>query len=237
LSAIRFGTDGWRGVIGEDFTEANAALVVQAAAGVWAAEGDRRRPIVVGYDTRRNSRAVAEQSAEILAAHGWRVLLSDRPVPTPLVSLTVVERGAAGGVVVTASHNPARFNGIKLKAPFGGSVPPEFTAKVEDAIGAPTPQCRAGGGGGVERVDLVPAYLERIRARIDARRRPPRPLRIVADALHGAADGLIQALVPPGWGEVALLHDAGADPPAPRRAGRRGPPPVGRPRARDRRRR
>jgi phosphomannomutase len=208
LSAIRFGTDGWRGVIGEDFTEANAALVVQAAAGVWAAEGDRRRPIVVGYDTRRNSRAVAEQSAEILAAHGWRVLLSDRPVPTPLVSLTVVERGAAGGVVVTASHNPARFNGIKLKAPFGGSVPPEFTAKVEDAIGAPTPQCRAGGGGGVERVDLVPAYLERIRARIDARRRPPRPLRIVADALHGAADGLIQALVPPGWGEVALLHDA-----------------------------
>ena len=208
MSAIRFGTDGWRGVIGEEFTEANAALVVGAASGVWAAEGDRRGPIVVGYDTRRNSRAVAEQSADILAADGWHVLLSDRPVPTPLVSFTVVERGAAGGVVVTASHNPARFNGIKLKAPFGGSVPPEFTAKVEAAIDAATPQRRAGGGGRIDRVDLVPPYLERIRSRIDASRRPPRPLRIVADALYGAADGLIQALVPPHWGEVTLLHDA-----------------------------
>ena len=119
---IAFGTDGWRGVIGEEFTEANAARVVQAAAEVWAAEGDRSRPIVVGYDTRRNSRAVAEQSADILAAEGWRVLLADRPVPTPLVSFTVVERGATGGLVVTASHNPARFNGIKLKAPFGGAT-------------------------------------------------------------------------------------------------------------------
>jgi phosphomannomutase len=208
LTAIKFGTDGWRGVIGEDFTETNAALVAQAAAEVWAAEGDRSRPIVVGYDTRRNSRAVAEQSAEILAAHGWPVLLADRPVPTPLVSFTVVERGATGGLVVTASHNPARFNGIKLKAPFGGSASPEFTAKVEAAIAAASPQCRAGGGGRIEQVDLVPAYLERIRTRIDASRRPPRPLRIVADALHGAADGLIRALVPPEWGEVTLLHDA-----------------------------
>jgi phosphomannomutase len=211
LTAIKFGTDGWRGVIGEDFTEANAALVVAAASEVWAAEGDLRRPIVVGYDTRRNSRAVAEQAADILATDGWHVLLSDRPVPTPLVSFTVVEREATGGVVVTASHNPARFNGIKLKAPFGGSAPPEFTAKVEAAIAAASPQCRAGGGGRVERMDLVPAYLERIRSRIDASRRPPRPLRIVADALHGAADGLIRELVPPGWGEVTLLHDA-ADP-------------------------
>jgi len=208
MTEIKFGTDGWRGVIGDDFTEATAARVVQAAAEVWAADGDRSRPIVVGYDTRRNSRAVAEQSAEILAVHGWRVLLSDRPVPTPLVSFTVVERGAAGGVVVTASHNPARFNGIKLKAPFGGSMPSEFTARVETALSAGTPQCGAGGGGRVERVNLVPAYLDRLKSRIDARARPARPLRIVADALYGATDGLVRALVPPAWGEVALLHDA-----------------------------
>jgi phosphomannomutase len=208
VTAIKFGTDGWRGVIGEDFTEANAALVVQAAAEVWAAGGDRAGPIIVGYDTRRNSRAVAEQSADILATHGWRVLLADRPVPTPLVSFSVVHHRAAGGLVVTASHNPARFNGIKLKAPFGGSVPPEFTAKVEAAIDARRPQGRDAGGGRIDRVDLVPAYLERLRSRIDVIRAPARPLRIVADALFGATDGLLRSLVPPAWGEVALLHDA-----------------------------
>ena len=123
MTAIKFGTDGWRGVIDEDFTEANAATVVQAAAETWAADADRGRPIVVGYDTRRNSRAVAELAADILAANGWRTLLADRPVPTPLVSFSVVRHRAVGGLVITASHNPARFNGIKLKAPFGGLHP------------------------------------------------------------------------------------------------------------------
>ncbi len=203
---IKFGTDGWRGVIDEDFTEASAARVVQAAAEVWAAEADRTRPIVVGYDTRRNSRAVADLAAGILAANGWQVLLADRPVPTPVVSFSVVREGAAGGLVVTASHNPARFNGIKLKAPFGGSVPPEFTAKVEAAIGATPPPSGAGGDRRVTRVDLVPPYLERIRTRVLADRRPARPLRIVADALHGATGGLMRSLVPPAWGEVRLLH-------------------------------
>jgi phosphomannomutase len=212
VTAIKFGTDGWRGVIGEEFTEANAALVVHAAGEVWAADdADRRRPLVVGYDTRDKSRTVAEQSAAILAGQGWPVILSDRPVPTPLVSFTVVERGALGGLVITASHNPARFNGIKLKAPFGGSMPPEFTARVEAALVARSPQCRAGGGGRVERVNLVDAYLERLRSRIDARARPARPLRIVADALYGATAGMIGSLVPPAWGEVRILH-AEADP-------------------------
>jgi phosphomannomutase len=211
--SIRFGTDGWRGVIGDDFTEANAALVVQAAAETWARQaGGRTRPIVVGYDTRANSRAIADLAAGILAADGWPVVMADRPVPTPLVSFTVVARGAAGGLVVTASHNPARFNGIKLKAPFGGSAPPEFTAEVEAALGRvgprpPSPPDRAR----IERLDLVPAYLERIRSRVDADRRPPRRLRIVADALHGATGGLFRDLVPERWGDVRVLHEA-ADP-------------------------
>ena len=208
MTAIKFGTDGWRGVIDEDFTEANAATVVQAAAETWAADADRGRPIVVGYDTRRNSRAVAELAADILAANGWRTLLADRPVPTPLVSFSVVHHGAAGGLVITASHNPARFNGIKLKAPFGGSISPEFTASIEAALGRTPPRrtTSAAERRRIEPVDLLPAYLERIRTRVLADRRPPRPLRIVADALHGATDGLLQALVPPAWGEVRLLH-------------------------------
>jgi len=205
---IRFGTDGWRGVIGEDFTEENAARVVQAVAEVWAAEpGAAGRPLVVGYDTRRLSREVAELAAEVLAANDWAVLLADRPVPTPLVSFTVVDRNAAGGLVVTASHNPARFNGIKLKAAFGGSASPELTARVEGLVGR-TPPRRPGPAdrARIEMLDLVPPYLDRLRSRIRPERAPARPLFVVADALHGAADGLLRALVPADWGEVRLLH-------------------------------
>ena len=128
---------------------------------------------MVGYDTRFNSRPVAHLAADILAANGWRVLLADRPVPTPVVSYSVIARGAAGGLVVTASHNPARFNGIKLKGSFGGSATPEFTARVEAALGRiPPRRTPAAGGGRVETVDLLPDYLERLRSRIAVDRRP-----------------------------------------------------------------
>jgi phosphomannomutase len=211
-SPVRFGTDGWRGIIGEDFTEANAARVVQAAADAWAEEEAPARPLVVGYDTRARSREVADLAAEILAANGRRVVLADRPVPTPLVSFTVTRLGAQGGLVVTASHNPARFNGIKLKGAFGGSASPEFTARVEARIGRVAPR-RASGAerARVERLDLLPPYLDRLRRLIQAERRPRRPLFVVADALHGAADGLLREVVPPAWATVRLLHET-ADP-------------------------
>jgi phosphomannomutase len=209
--AIRFGTDGWRGIIGEEFTETRAAVLVQAVADVWAAEPDADRPLVVGYDTRLNSRAVANLAADILAANGRRVLLADRPVPTPVVSFAVTTLGAQGGLVVTASHNPARFNGIKLKGAFGGSAPPEFTAAVEAQIGRTPVRRPPAPRGAIERVDVLPPYLERLRGRVFRDRRAPRPLRIVADALHGATGGLFRALVPPGWGEVKVLHET-ADP-------------------------
>jgi phosphomannomutase len=164
---------------------------------------------VVGYDTRFNSRPVAHLAADILAANGWRVLLADRPVPTPVVSYSVIAREAAGGLVVTASHNPARFNGIKLKGAFGGSATPDFTGRVEAALDRTPPRRRpAAGAGGVEPVDLLPDYLARLRSRVALDRTPARPLRIVADALHGAANGLMTALVPPAWGEVRILHGA-----------------------------
>jgi phosphomannomutase len=211
VTSIRFGTDGWRGVIGEDFTEANCALVVDAAARVWEAdEGGPRRPLVVGHDTRANSRRIAELAGDRLATRGWRVLLADRPVPTPAVSYAVTARGAAGGLVVTASHNPPRFNGIKLKGAFGGSAPPEFTARVEAALGgAGPPGGRAAGA--VETVDLLPAYVARLGTRIAADRRPPRRLRVLGDALHGATGDLLAAVVPAAWAEVRVLH-ANPDP-------------------------
>src|SRR5262245_39580991 len=210
LTPIRFGTDGWRGVIAEDFTEANAAAVAQAAATVWAEEAaGPTRPLVVGYDTRFNSRTVAHLAADILAANGWRVLLADGPVPTPVVSYAVTVYEAAGGLVVTASHNPARFNGIKLKGPFGGSATSEFTTRVEAALGRTEPRrLPAAGRGRVGPIDLLPVYLDRLRSGIVVDRRPARPLRIVGDALHGATNGLLRALVPAAWGEVRILHGA-----------------------------
>jgi phosphomannomutase len=203
---IRFGTDGWRGVIGETFTEANAVRVVQAAAETWAEEDGATCPLVVGYDTRHRSEAVARLVAEVLAANGRHVILADRPVPTPLVSFAVTALSAQGGLVVTASHNPARFNGLKVKAAFGGSASPAFTARVEARIGRSAPRRQPAAGGRIERADLLPPYLARIRSRVLTEARPARPLRIVADALHGATNGLLRALVPPGWGRVELLH-------------------------------
>ena len=212
MTAIRFGTDGWRGVIAEDFTEAHALAVADAAGAAWRAEAPgTARPLVVGYDTRFNSRRVAGLVAERLAGHGWRVLLADRPVPTPAVSYAVTAEGAAGGLVVTASHNPARFNGIKLKAPFGGSATPEFTARVEAALRDAGGPAGPGGRGGVITVDLLPGYLARLRSRLGVAAAPARPLRIVGDALHGATGDLLRTLVPAAWGEVRVLH-ASPDP-------------------------
>jgi phosphomannomutase len=204
---IRFGTDGWRGVIAEDFTEANAARVVQAAAEAWAETGAGGRPVVVGYDTRFNSRRVAGQAAAILAANGHPVVLTGGPVPTPLVSFAVTSLGAAGGLVVTASHNPARFNGLKLKSAAGGSAAPEFTARVEGALGRTPP--RQPGPGDLARVetrDLVPPYLACLRRLVRADRAPARPLLVLGDALHGATGTLLGALVPPGWGTVRAVR-------------------------------
>ncbi len=137
---IRFGTDGWRAVIAEGFTFENVARAAQAyadfvrrqhAEGHAAREETARPHVVVGFDRRFLSEHFAERAAEVLAGNEIEVSLFDADVPTPLVSWAVRERGAAGGVVITASHNPATFNGFKIKAPWGGSATPETTAAVE----------------------------------------------------------------------------------------------------------
>src|SRR5262249_47416029 len=126
---IRFGTDGWRAVVADDFTYERVRAVSQAVA--WLLEGDPR-PVVVAHDTRYCAELFAREVARVLAGGGRRVLLLDRPVPTPVASWTVVDRAAAGAVVVTASHNPPEFNGLKYKPDFGGSAPPEVTARIEE---------------------------------------------------------------------------------------------------------
>ena len=122
---IKFGTDGWRGIIADDFTFANVARCAQGLADYLRAEGSAARGLVVGFDTRFASREFAETVASVAAGNGIPVQLCREPAPTPVISHEVVQRSAAGGVVITSSHNPAAWSGFKFKSAAGGSASPE----------------------------------------------------------------------------------------------------------------
>ena len=138
MNHIKFGTDGWRAVIAEDFTFGNVDRVTQATADFW-----KRNPVpgtlqkaVVGYDRRFLSDQFARRAAEVLAGNGFEVILTSEPTPTPAVSYMVKKEKAIGGVMITASHNPPAFNGFKLKSHFGGSAEPAICQAVETLLGA-----------------------------------------------------------------------------------------------------
>jgi phosphomannomutase len=136
MSSIKFGTDGWRAVIAEDFTFANVERVAQATADFWKEnpiEGTEARA-VVGYDRRFMSDQFARRTAEVLAGNGFEVILTNEPTPTPAVSYLVKKERAVGGVMITASHNPPAFNGFKLKAWYGGSAEPSICQAVEGLL-------------------------------------------------------------------------------------------------------
>src|SRR3989304_5077872 len=127
-SPIKFGTDGWRGVIAEDFTFANVRVCAQSVAQFLKAHGLADRGLVVGFDPRFASEEFAAAVAEVVAANGIKVYLCDRPAPTPVVTYAILEKKAGGAVVITASHNPARWNGFKYRPEYAGSAPPAVTA-------------------------------------------------------------------------------------------------------------
>src|SRR6267154_555389 len=122
MTSIKFGTDGWRGIIAEDFTFANARAVAQAISRYVVRGEDARKGVIVGYDHRYASDTVARMVAEVVSSTGTPVFLCDKPCPTPAVSQLVRQRNAAGGIVVTASHNPYYWNGLKYKASYGSSA-------------------------------------------------------------------------------------------------------------------
>src|SRR5579871_2173025 len=133
---IKFGTDGWRGVIADDFTFENVRRVAGAIASYVRKKEDPRKGVVIGYDTRFGSRRFAEAAAEIIALAGVPVKLANDYTPTPAVSYAVKKLGAAGGVMVTSSHNPWNWNGVKFKANFGGSATPAIMKKIEGELAA-----------------------------------------------------------------------------------------------------
>src|ERR1700739_1181975 len=134
MDLIRFGTDGWRGIIAEDVTCVNARIVAHAIARYVVRGEDARQGVLIGYDHRFASDTIAAAVADTISATGTPVWLADKPCPTPAISLLVRQRGAAGGIVVTASHNPYRWNGIKYKASYGSSALPSIVAQIESEL-------------------------------------------------------------------------------------------------------
>src|SRR5262249_29148011 len=132
---IKFGTDGWRGIIADTFTFENVRYAAQATADFLKTVEGAERSVFIGFDVRFLSPKFAHLAAEVFAGNGFGVLLMDRPYPTPYVSFEVRRRRLAGGIVITASHNPPIFNGFKVKAHFGGSATPAITAKIEEYLG------------------------------------------------------------------------------------------------------
>lgn len=258
LASIRFGTDGWRAVIAEDFTFANLERVAQAYADyllqqtrnsstssgekllqqlvavgqlssdeaetpmfrhvVSQAVGDEKPAsetvvsplVVVGYDRRFLSEHFAQRAAEVLAGNGLQVTLFSEAAPTPLVSWAVREQNAAGGVVITASHNPPDFNGFKIKASFGGSAPPEITAAVESLVDAQPPR-RADklmiDDGARARLDsATESYRAQIASYVDLERIRQASMRVVIDPMHGSGGRWVESFLREGQLEAETIR-------------------------------
>jgi phosphomannomutase len=197
LDKIKFGTDGWRGVIAEDFTFANVQRVTEAVAQYIREEGDPAKGLVVGYDTRFLSAEFAQHASEVVAAAGIPVMLGDRATPTPAVSYAVVARQTAGAIMITASHNPYRWNGVKFKAPYGGSAAPSIMRRIEihlhrlDRSGTRPRKRRPAP---IQTVDLVGPYLERLKSFVHLDRIRSSGRRFVIDPMFGAARGCLARL-------------------------------------------
>jgi phosphoglucomutase len=207
---IRFGTSGWRAVIADEFTDANASLVIRAIARLVVRGEHRDRPVVVGNDTRFMSERFVAVAGDILAAHGLTALVCDRPTPTPVIAYTVRKRGAAGAINFTASHNPPEYLGIKFSAADGAPALPEVTSEIEAEIaklqdGADDASTVAGGR--VERIDPSADYLADLAGKIDFDVIAAAKLKIAYDPLWGTGRGYLNAALAERGVEVTTLHD------------------------------
>jgi phosphomannomutase len=194
MTAIKFGTDGWRGIIADDFTYANARIVAHAIARYVVRGEDARKGVLIGYDHRFASDKFAETVAETISATGTPVWITDKPCPTPAISLLVRQRKAAGGLMITASHNPSQWNGIKYKASYGSSALPSIVAQIETELagvlesGVPPLPPRADLA---QMLEPRAPYIEAIETLVDWDRLRKAKFRYVSDAMHGSASGIL----------------------------------------------
>ncbi len=199
-SPIRFGTDGWRAVIGDEFTFENVRACAQATALQVRETGLADRGMVVGYDTRFASEEFAAAAAEVLAANGIPVYLCDRPAPTPVIGYAILQRKAAGSVVITASHNPSQYSGFKVRTEYAGAAPPEVLTRIEALLArsgrAPRlPLAEAKAKGLVETFDPRPEYLAHVSELVELGSLRAAGLQVVVDSMHGAGAGYLRRLL------------------------------------------
>jgi phosphomannomutase len=200
---IKFGTDGWRAVIADDFTYANVRRIADATGQVLSADHPGGL-VLVGYDTRFEAGSFAAAVASVLSAHGLQVRLSDRFLPTPALSWATDRSDAIGAVMLTASHNPAEYCGFKIKTGDGGSAPPAVTARVEAAL--PESDPGPGSAGVFDTVNLVADYLEALKGFVDGEAIRRAGLKVVVDPLYGAGQGFLAAEMRDLGVDVIELH-------------------------------
>ncbi len=198
---IKFGTDGWRSLVAEDFTFANVRAVTQAIAQYLIAHPakGRARKVLVGYDTRPLGDKFAVAVAEVFAGNGFQVLLTETPMPTPAVSFSIREFKLQGGIVVTASHNPFTYNGIKFKPYYAGPSEPEMTSWIEQRLFTKPvrriPLEQALASGKIKKIDLAQIYLKFLRGYADWNRIRNRQFTVAYESMHGAGQDLLQRVV------------------------------------------
>jgi phosphomannomutase len=207
-SPIKFGTDGWRGVIADDFTFANVRIAAAAIANYVLAYENYEKGICIGYDTRFGSPAFARAVAEVAASAGIPVRIAAAVTPTPALSYAVSESHAAGGVMITSSHNPYQWNGVKYKASYGGSGSPSIMAKIESCLGQPLR--RAAHSASIVEEDFTSPYVEAISrfAALDAIAASGQ--RFAIDSMYGAGAGILASIFRPlgiDFVEIRANHD------------------------------
>ena len=201
MASIKFGTDGWRAVIAEDFTFGNVERVAQAAADYWKANSvaGTERKVVVGYDRRFLSNEFGRRVAEVVAGNEFQVVLTPEPTPTPSVSFAVKQQRAIGGVMLTASHNPPRFNGFKLKSHYGGSSESATCQAVEALLDANPVRAKAfveaSRDGGLLVQDVRPQHYAALKRLVDFKLIAKSKLRFAHEALFGVGAGCFEQLL------------------------------------------
>jgi phosphomannomutase len=200
ITPIKFGTDGWRAVIADTYTHANVRRCAVGFARYLQQHSDPARRVVIGYDTRFGSADFAATTASTLAALNVPVLLCSRPAPTPVVSYSILDNQAAGAVIITASHNPGKYNGFKIRPDYAGSARPEIIKLIEaeipdeaDEYQLPLNQARHKGL--YTNFDPLPAYRRKLESMVNFERIKAAGLHVAIDAMHGAGGGLWPALL------------------------------------------
>ena len=212
---IKFGTDGWRAVIADDFTFANVRFCAQGAADYLKQKGLDGRGVYIGYDHRFASEDFAAAAAEVIAANGIKVFLSPKAIPTPFVSFGVINKQTGGGIAITASHNPAKWNGFKFREETGASVSSETALEVEKHIDHAfnadkvntIPLAQALKEKSVEYFDLTPDYFASIANLIDLNRLQNAGLKITVDSMYGVGAGYFKTLLSGGTTQVTEINN------------------------------